>query len=154
MTKCGQGCSEIVQDPRSIAEFVKQRIDSKIRWYQENRHRYEGRMWPSWQDKVLEIFYKDNLSIEVPRDGVVVCRTGNILIVDWRSPCHILESCKQNGDNTAQVCSTLYHVQYQVLLSLIDTGLFFARDYSRLRPKADHCREVIFYRPSLDAVGF
>ena len=140
MTECRREYSRIVQDPQCTAEFVQQKIDNKIRWYQENCHRYEGRTWASWQDKVLDVFYKGNLCIEVPRDGQVVCKTDHILIIDWKSPCHILECCIQNGDNTVRVCSTLYHVQYQVLLSLIDPGLFFARDYSQLRPDADHCR--------------
>ncbi len=149
MTRYECGYSQIMQDPQRIAEFVQQKVDSKIRWYQQNRHCYEGRMWTSWQDKVLDIFYKDNLSIEIPRDGKVVCKKDHILVIDWKSPCPILKTCKQNGDNTAQVCSTLYHVQYQVFLSLIDPGLFFARDYSQLRPDADHCREVIIYRPDI-----
>jgi len=142
--------SQIMQDSQAIAEFVRQKVDSKIRWYQQNRHRYEGRVWSTWQDKVLEIFYKDHLGIEVPRDGHVVFQTGHILIVDWKSPCPILESCKQNGDSTVQVCSTLYHAQYQVLLSLIDPRLLFSRDYSQLRPNADSCREVIVYRPDME----
>ena len=147
MTKCGRGYSQIMQDPQRIAEFVQQKVNNKIRWYQQNRHCYEGRTWASWQDKVLDVFYKDNLCIEVPRDGEVIWKKGNLLVIDWKSPCYILESCIQNGNSTVQVCSTLYHVQYQVLLSLIDPGLFFTRDYSQLRPEADHCREVIIYRP-------
>jgi hypothetical protein len=147
MAEGGRDYSQILQDPQQIAEFVQQKVDSKVRWYQENRCHYEGRPWASWQDKVLEVFYKGNLSIEVPHDGKVICKQGNILVIDWESPCHILESCIQNGDSTVQVCSTLYHVQYQVLLSLIDPGLFFTRDYNQLRPEADHCREVIIYRP-------
>jgi len=153
MTEGGRGYSQIMQDPQRIAEFVLQKVDNKIRWYEQNCHCYEGKTWPSWQDKVLDVFYKDNLSIEVPRDGEVVCKTGHALIIDWKSPCHILESCKQNGDSTVQVCSVLYHVQYQILLSLIDPGLFFSRDYSQLRPDADHCREVIIYRPDKGTVN-
>jgi hypothetical protein len=149
MTNYVHGYSQIIQNPQHIAEFVQQKVDSKIKWYQQNHHRYEGRTYASWQDEVLDVFYKGNLSIEVPHDGKVVCKQGNMLVIDWKSRCPILETCLQNGDDTVQVCSALYHVQYQVLLSLIDPGLFFTRDYSQLRPEADHCREVIIYRPDL-----
>ena len=150
MTEEGGGFSQIMQDPQRIAEFVWEKVDSKIRWYQQNRHRYEDRPWASWQDKVLEFFYKGNLSIEVPRDGQVICQTGHVLIIDWKSPCPVLESCRQHEDNNVQVCSVLYHAQYQVLLSLIDPRLLFSRDYSQLRPNADSCREVVIHRPDTE----
>jgi hypothetical protein len=147
MTNIEDGYSYILHDPQRVSQFVQQKVDSKIRWYQQHHQFYEGKSWASWQDKILDYFYKGNLSIEVPDDGEVICRKGHILIIDVRGRCPILEACVQNGDNTMQVCSTLYHVQYQALLSLIEPGLIFARDYSQLRPDADHCREVIVYRP-------
>ena len=148
MTEDRGSFSQILQDPQRIAEFVQEKVDSKVKWYQQNRHRYPG-PWASWQDKVLDVFYKGNLSIEVPGDGDIVWKDEDLLIIDWKSRCPILEACVQNGDNTVQVCSTLYHVQYQALLSLIDPGLIFARDYSQLRPSEHHCREIIIYRPDI-----
>jgi hypothetical protein len=135
----------ILQDPLSIARFVRERIESKIAWYRSNAQKYAGRTWPTWQDKVLEVFYEDNLSIRLPGDGILICKTGDVLMVDWKSPCHILDRCKATGAPTLHVCTTLYHVQYQVLLSLILPGALFSRDYTRLRPESEYCRETIFY---------
>ncbi|HAV42412.1 TPA: hypothetical protein DCX15_00135 [bacterium] len=140
--------SKILQDPILTTNFIKEKIESKVRWYQENRSRYEGKTWRSWQKKVLEIFYKENLSLEIPRYGEIVYEADCILVIEWRSPCPILESCMKDGVETLQVCSTLYHLQYQVLLSLIDPRLIFGRDYSHLRPYADSCREIILLNPS------
>jgi hypothetical protein len=145
------GCDDyprILASPTAAGQFVQQKVASKIRWWRQNRRRYEGRSWPAWQDRVLEILYADNLDIRVPGDGELVCKAGNVLVVDWRSRCHILRCCQQTGADTLQVCSVLYHVQYQALLSLICPGAFFARDYSRLRPDADSCREVIIRVPA------
>jgi hypothetical protein len=141
-----KGYSMILSNPKSIEEFVKTKIESKRRWYLENRDRYAGRHWKGWHEKVIEIFYRDNLGVEIPGEGEVVYMSKDTLIVDLRSPCPILDSCIREGANTIQVCSTLYHTQYQVLLSLIDSRLCFARDYSRLRPMVDHCREIIHWR--------
>ena len=140
---------QILEEPQKIAEFINGRIDSKLAWYQKNRAKYRDREWPTWQKKVLEILYRDNLCIKIPEHGNVVCEQGNLLIIEWRSPCPVLNRCKELGCATGDVCSTLYHVQYQALLSLIVPGAFFARDYSQLRPEGDSCIEVIVYRPDL-----
>jgi len=141
---------QILKEPQRIAEFINSRIDSKLAWYQQNRAKYRDRRWPTWQQKVLEVLYKDNLRIEIPKDGKVVCEEGNLLIIEWRSPCPVLDRCKELGCATGDVCSTLYHVQYQALLSLLVPGAFFARDYSKLRPEGDSCIEVIVHRPDLE----
>jgi hypothetical protein len=148
--------ARVLSRPETIARFINQRIDSKKRWYRKNRKRFEGRAWPSWQKKVLAILYNANLGIFVPKHGKVLCQEGDALIIRWKSPCPILARCKKQGLATCRVCSTLYHAQYQALLSWIVPGAFFARDYSRLRPEGDACIEVILRRPdvvSLDRDG-
>jgi hypothetical protein len=138
--------SLILSKPESIRKFIKTKVESKKKWYFENQTRFNGRTWKSWHEKVIEIFYKGNLGIKIPEDGKIVHMSENVLIVDIIGPCPILNSCLKKGNNTVQVCSILYHVQYQVLLSLIDPQLLFTRDYSRLRPRVDHCREIIYYK--------
>jgi hypothetical protein len=48
-----------------------------------------------WRSRVANlgtIAYAFDLSIEVPRDGELVYKKDNILIVDWKSPCPVLEA--------------------------------------------------------------
>ena len=96
---------------------------------------------------VLRVVYKSNLGIEVPRDGQVVCKERSLLIVDWRSWCPVLMYCAHTGQPMTPVCSVLYHMQFQYLLSLVLPGALFTRDYSRIRPESPCCREIIFYGP-------
>jgi len=137
----------ILEDPQETARFMNDRIESKLNWYIAHSAEYAGKTWQSWQEKVLDVLYGGNLGIRIPADGDVVCKEGDILMIKWRSPCPVLEHCRKSNQATSRVCSVLYHVQYQALLSLIVPGAFFARDYSQLRPHGDHCTEVIVRRP-------
>jgi hypothetical protein len=143
----------ILDDPHRIAQFINERISSKLDWYRENSKIYEGRKWPSWQRKVIEVFYEGNLNIFVSKHGQVLSEQGDELIIKWKSPCPILKCCQKLGLSTSHICSSLYHVQYQVLLSLIVPGTFFARDYSRLRPDGECCIEIIIRRPDVEQVS-
>jgi hypothetical protein len=135
--------ADILREPELTAEFIRQRLASKRQWFaQKGCTRSEAE---SWQDKVLRVVYEENLGIQVPRDGDVVYKHGNLLIVDWRSWCPVLTYCAHRGQPTAPVCSVLYHMQLQCLLSLVLPGALFTRDYSTIRPRASCCREIIFY---------
>lgn len=139
----------ILDDPHKIVQFINERISSKLDWCRKNLKNYEGKKWPTWQRKVIEVFYEGNLGILIPQHGQVLSEQGDELIIKWQSPCPILRCCQKLGLATSHVCSTLYHVQYQALLSLIVPGAFFARDYSRLRPDTDSCLEIIIRRPDV-----
>jgi hypothetical protein len=143
----------ILDDPHKIAHFINERISSKLDWYQKNLEKYKGKKWPTWQRKVLEVFYEGNLGIHIPQHGQVLSEEDDVLIIKWKSPCPILRCCQELGLATSHVCSTLYHVQYQALLSLIVPGAFFARDYSRLRPDTDSCIEIIIRRPDVELLS-
>ncbi|MGA2916427.1 MAG: hypothetical protein ABSE89_10420 [Sedimentisphaerales bacterium] len=143
----------ILDDPHKIAQFINERISSKLDWYRKNLKNYEGRKWPTWQRKVIEVFYEGNLGILIPQHGEVLSEEGDELIIKWQSPCPILRCCQKLGLATSHVCSTLYHVQYQVLLSLIVPGAFFARDYGRLRPDGSSCIEIIICRPDVELLS-
>ena len=142
---------KILKSPEKIAQFVSAKIKSKSTWWKENACKYKGRKWRSWQDKVIEILYRENLEINVKKHGRIRCKTGDVLVIDWLTCCPILEKCKMTGARTITVCSVLYHAQYQALLSMIDPTLIFTRDYARIRsairrgkqrgPK--YCREII-----------
>ena len=62
MAEIEDGYLHILQDPQRVYQFVQQKIDSKIQWYQLHHHFCEGKSWVSWQDKVLDFFYKEILT--------------------------------------------------------------------------------------------
>jgi hypothetical protein len=138
--------AQILEDPTLTASFIRERLGSKLKWFEAHRAECTLRPGESWQDLVLRVVYKDNLGIEVSRDGVVVCAEKDLLIVDWQSWCPVLMYCAHKGQPTVPVCSVLYHMQFQYLLSLVLPGSFFTRDYSRIRPGASCCREIVFYQ--------
>jgi hypothetical protein len=140
-----QEYAQILDDPELTADFVRQRLESKRKWYEDCQEDFKLGEEESWQDMVLRVVYKGNLGIEVPRDGKVVYSEGNLLIIDWQSWCPVLMYCAHTGQATVQVCSLLYHMQFQYLLSLVLPGALFTRDYSRIRPGSYCCREIIFY---------
>jgi len=137
--------AQILDDPELTADFVRQRLESKRKWYDDHHGDCAFRPGEVWQDLVLRVVYNENLGIEVPRDGQVVCRSGKLLIVDWQSWCPVLLYCAHTGQPTLPVCSVLYHMQFQYLLSLVLPGALWTRDYSRLRPSSCCCREITFY---------
>lgn len=137
--------AHILRNPKLIADFVGQRLASKRKWYGMNRGDCCLRRGEKWQDMVLRVVYKNNLSVTAPRDGKVICRHGRLLIIDWQSWCPVLTYCAQTGQATVPVCSILYHMQLQHLLSLVLPGALFTRDYSRIRPGSCSCREYIYY---------
>lgn len=75
---------------------------------------------------------------------VLVVRQSETEIV-WRSvnPCPTLEACLELGLDTRTVCRAAYEKSTQAFLSQLDPQLRFLRSYTRIRPHADHCEEMI-----------
>lgn len=140
-----QDYAKILGQPEMIADFVRQRLESKRKWYEQNQKECAARANESWQNRIIRVVYASNLGIKVPQDGKVIYNHGNLLIIDWQSWCPVLMYCTHTGQPLIPVCSVLYHMQFQYLLSLVLPGALFTRDYSRIRPDSCHCREIIFY---------
>jgi hypothetical protein len=141
--------AQILKEPELTADFIRQRLKSKRQWFDQwldrNKDRYKRLAAGPWQDMVLQVVYKENLGIQVPDDGKVAYKNGDLLIVNWQSWCPVLTHCAHTGQPTLPVCCVLYHMQLQCLLSLVLPGALFTRDYSRIRPGDPCCREIIFY---------
>ncbi len=103
-----QGYAQILGKPSLTADFVRQRLASKRKWYDQNKEDCAHRGKESWQDMVLRVVYDRNLGIKVPRDGQLVIKEGSLLIIDWRSWCPVLIYCAHTGQPTIPVCSVLY----------------------------------------------
>ena len=138
--------AQILKQPELTADFVRQRVASKRKWYEENQNMRGTRANESWQDRIIRVVYEGNLGIKVHQDGKMIYSHGSLLIIDWQSWCPVLTYCTHKGQPTVPICSVLYHMQFQYLLSLVLPGALFTRDYSRIRPDSCHCREIIFYK--------
>lgn len=136
----------ILDDPNNISSFITRRINKKIDWFFEKRERFLSYYAnKNWKEKVICFFYGEHLNLDVEKHGHIVAATDEVLIIDWENDCPILNRCIAQNINLEMVCSTLYNTQYQALLTLIEPGLFFARDYNKIRPDYQYCREIIYY---------
>jgi tRNA(Arg) A34 adenosine deaminase TadA/catechol 2,3-dioxygenase-like lactoylglutathione lyase family enzyme len=57
--------------------------------------------------------------------------------------CPTMEACRRLGLDTRRVCRAVAERPVQSFLSRLDPRLRFVRDYTAIRPHADHCREQI-----------
>ena len=136
----------ILDDPVKTSEFITRRIDKKINWFFENREKYVKKYAQvDWREKVSDFFYGEHLGLKVSDFGHIIAKTDNVLIIDWENECPILKRCLEQQIDLRMVCSTLYNTQYQALLTLIEPGLFFSRNYKMIRPEYKSCREIIYY---------
>ncbi|MBN2011653.1 hypothetical protein JW960_20150 [candidate division KSB1 bacterium] len=135
----------ILSNAELIAQFIHKKTRAKIKWFEQNRARIESLKFNTWQEKVLTLFYQFNLNIDTERFGKRVYQDSACMIYDWQTECPILNKCNEEGVDTLNVCNVLFHTQYQVLLSLIEPGLVFNRDYERIRPYYHSCREIIYF---------
>ena len=141
----------ILKDPKNISTFITKRINKKINWFFENREHFLKRYTQAdWKEKVINFFYGEHLGLDVKEFGHIVAATDYVLIIDWENDCPILKRCLDQDVDLKMVCSTLYNTQYQALLTLIEPGLFFARDYTKIRPDYKYCREIIYYHKEFE----
>jgi hypothetical protein len=141
----------ILDDPIKTSEFITRRIDQKIDWFFANRDNYlKNYAQADWREKVIDFFYGEHLDLNVSAFGHIIAKTDNVLIIDWENECPILKRCLDQKIDLKMVCSTLYNTQYQALLTLIDPGLFFSRNYKMIRPEHQYCREIIYYHSSFE----
>ncbi len=136
----------ILDNPDNISNFITKRIDKKITWFFRKREKFiKCYARADWKEKVIDFFYGEHLGLDIKTFGHIVAGTDNVLIIDWENDCPILKRCLEQKIDSKMVCSTLYNTQYQALLNLIEPGLFFARDYTMIRPNYKFCREIIYY---------
>jgi hypothetical protein len=89
------------------------------------------------------LFYADYLGLFVPDDGEIVAQTEHEILMRWWNPCPTLDACVRLGLDTRVVCRKAYHQPVQAMLSRLDPGLRFERNYEALRPYVPYCEERI-----------
>src|SRR5512146_1279108 len=65
-------------------------------------------------------FYQRYLNLVTPRDGEIVDRSANRLVMRWWNPCSTLEACRELGLDTREICRKVYEAPVQAMLARID----------------------------------
>ena len=90
-----------------------------------------------------EWFYEKYLRVSVPKDGEIVERSENRMVMRWWNPCPTLEACKKVGLDTREICKKVYQRPVDEFLKRINPKLRFSRNYNNIRPYAAYCEEII-----------
>jgi len=92
--------------------------------------------------RAFEVLFFDYMDLKAA-DLSVVSESDDEIVWESRNPCPTVEACRALGLDTRKVCRAVYEKSTQALVSRLDPRLRFLRDYARIRPHADHCRERI-----------
>jgi tRNA(Arg) A34 adenosine deaminase TadA len=90
--------------------------------------------------------FLDKLGLE-PDEAPVASRTPDRLVVHSRNFCPTLEACKLLQLDTRVTCRAVTEKPADVLVKHVDPRLTFSRNYTRLRPYASVCEEIIAIIP-------
>jgi tRNA(adenine34) deaminase len=123
---------------RTIEDQVARK---RISWFIQHR-RTADHSRPSSPREAYEMVFFDYMGL-CENDVPVVSQTETKIVWLSRNPCPTLEACKLLGLDTRQICRAAYEKSTQALVSRLDPELRFHRDYDRIRPYSDHCREMI-----------
>ena len=88
-------------------------------------------------------FYEKYLGASIPKDGEIVERSGNRMVMRWWNPCPTLEACRKFGLDTREICKKVYHRPVTEFLRQINPHLRFDRNYDHIRPHTTYCEEII-----------
>ncbi len=92
--------------------------------------------------KICKIFYHDFL--KVPKNNCkIVNISKTILITHCSNPCPILNLSKLIGIDTREVCKRVSEGPCKYFLKRLHQRIDFKRDYKKIRPYTDYCRETI-----------
>ncbi|MFC1721784.1 hypothetical protein ACFL0Z_02645 [Patescibacteria group bacterium] len=115
-------------------------VAKKTTWLDKHLHRIRRSDDPF--DDVIRILYQDYMGLRQKEDFVVAERTSDKLVIKCWNFCPVLEACQKLNLNTKDVCQKAYHEWVQVFVQRLDSGLYFARDYNKIRPHCNCCEEI------------
>ena len=90
----------------------------------------------------VETLFFESMGL-APADLPVVREDDDEIVWESRSLRPTLEACRRLNLDTRSVCRDAYEKSAQAFVSRVDPQLRFLRDYTRIRPFADHCQERI-----------
>ncbi len=115
--------------------------EKRALWLQENRKNYAS--IDSQLERAFKAFYEGKLGLNLKRDCELIEASEKRIIARWRNPCPVLEACKALGLDTKKVCKLCYEGPARAFMKRIAPNVFFSRNYSHLRPRANSCEEVL-----------
>jgi tRNA(Arg) A34 adenosine deaminase TadA len=113
----------------------------RLAWADAHRQRLAGASAPTPR-QAFDLLFFDYMGLDA-RDLPVVAESEDEIVWESRNPCPTVEACRALGIDTRRVCRAVYEKSTQALISRLDPALRFLRDYARIRPHTDHCRERI-----------
>ncbi|WP_316977349.1 nucleoside deaminase [Shumkonia mesophila] len=113
----------------------------RLAWADAHRQRFTGTSAPTPR-QAFDLLFLDYMGLDA-RDLPIVAESDDEIVWESRNPCPTVEACRALGLDTRKVCRAVYEKSTQALVSRLDPRLRFLRDYTRIRPHADHCRERI-----------
>jgi tRNA(Arg) A34 adenosine deaminase TadA len=134
--------SQIDRLKRSEYREIESDIAQKrIAWLTQNQPAAGKAGRPSPRQAYEALFF-DYMGLPV-NELPVLSETDTEIV--WRSlnRCPTLEACQRLGLDTRQICRAIYEKSTQAFLSRFDPQLRFLRSYQKIRPYADHCKEMI-----------
>jgi tRNA(adenine34) deaminase len=128
--------SRLQNDSPRVIE--RQTIDKRNAWWDSRT----APMPPATPRAAYETLFFDYMGLS-PADLPILHETEDEIVWASRNPCPTLEACQRLGLDTRSVCRDAYEKSTQAFISRLDPQLRFLRDYSLIRPLADHCLERI-----------
>lgn len=122
---------------KSLAEIERETIEKREAWWNAR-----GSASNATPRSAFEALFFDYMGL-APEDLPVQSESDDEIVWASRNPCPTLEACRQLGLDTRVVCKKAYEKSTQAFVSRIDPQLRFLRDYTVIRPWADHCLERI-----------
>lgn len=116
-------------------------IARRIKWFQENKDDFAFINPRDPLDSGYRLLL-ERLRI-TPEEAPVRSKTDERIVFHSKNFCPTLEACKILGLDTRHICKKLNETSTDLLVKQIDRRLTFSRNYSKLRPYAECCEEMI-----------
>ena len=124
----------------SLRTIDRQTIEKRMAWWEDRGGTLQGcTPTPRLAFETRFFEYMGLASEDLP----VVHESDEEIVWESRNPCPTLESCLCLQLDTRTVCRDANEKSTQAFVSRLDPQLRFLRDYTHIRPFADHCRERI-----------
>lgn len=124
----------------SLRTIERQTIEKRTAWWEARGDALRERT-PTPR-LAFETLFFEYMGL-APENLPIVREDNNEIVWESRNPCPTLEACRRLNLDTRTVCRDAYEKSTQAFVSRLDPQLRFLRDYTQIRPFADHCRERI-----------
>jgi tRNA(adenine34) deaminase len=125
----------------SLRMIEQQTIEKRMTWW-DAAYGAASRNVGATPRLAFETLFFEYMGL-TPADLPILHEDGTEIVWESRNPCPTLQACQRLNLDTRTVCREAYEKSTQAFVSRLDPQLRFFRDYTQIRPVADHCRERI-----------